>query len=129
MHHPSFRMPSRSSKQMMLPRAKTPGRRKPKSFATHFHMKAAAVLLVGWYLMGPPVSGNWWNQATLSGWKIIDSYDTAKECGKARADHAAAKPITGVPRSDPLYGAQLLPEPEVCVASDDPRLKLPWLTH
>ena len=89
-----------------------------------FPLKAAAALLAGWYLMGPPASGNWWNQSILSGWDIIHSYDTAKECEKARADDAPAKPITTVPRSDPLYGAQ--PLPEVCVASDDPRLKLPW---
>jgi hypothetical protein len=92
-------------------------------------LKAAAALF-SWLVpdgsAGFPASGNWWNQSILSGWDIIHSYDTAKECEKARADFTADAAKRG-PRSDPLYGAQ--PLPEVCVASDDPRLKLPWPTH
>jgi len=79
---------------------------------------AAALALVGWYLMVPPHEYKG-NQAVLYGWKIIHSYDTAQACEEQRA-----KGIPGLP-----------PFPKgfewvaICVASDDPRLKFPVQMH
>jgi hypothetical protein len=71
---------------------------------------AAALALVGWYLMVPPQTRTWWigeerydDAAPLNRWTIEQSFDKAELCEAARqatqAGHA------------------------VCVATDDPRLK------
>ena len=43
---------------------------------------AAALALVGWYLMVPPLSNP---SAPLSKWNLYRSYDTARECEVAKA--------------------------------------------
>lgn len=65
---------------------------------------AAALALVGWYLMLPPVSsdGRIQKDAPLSDWYIFSSFDTKEACEKERQ-------VSGVSA--------------ICVASDDPRLK------
>jgi hypothetical protein len=86
---------------------------------------AAALALVGWYLMTPPLSLSSSHQAgvdlskPLSEWVRIESYDTASDCNKeieainnravsyAREHHAMMLE---------LFHGQ-------CVATDDPRLK------
>jgi len=81
---------------------------------------AAALVLVGWYLMAPPRGYNG-SQAILSGWAIERSYDTAQACEQARATMDAEFP--------PLPSGKRAHYPDLCVASDDPRLKLPLEIH
>ena len=65
---------------------------------------AAALALVGWYLMLPPVTsdGRIQKDAPLSRWYIFSNFETKEECEKAR---------------------QVSSGLTICVASDDPRLK------
>jgi hypothetical protein len=86
---------------------------------------AAALALVGWYLIVPP-RGNNGSQAILSGWTIVHSYDTARECEQAHKDRLAA-----MPKLPPLPSGFVpkFPDSFVCVASDDPRLRLPLEFH
>ena len=83
----------------------------------------AALALVGWYLMVPPVeSGGRVNfEAPLSQWHRWGSYDTARECSvdesdlidrgkRVREEHPQNE------MTDMFTQAQ-------CIASDDPRLK------
>lgn len=65
---------------------------------------AAALALVGWYLMMPPVTsdGRIQKDAPLSRWYIFSNFETKEECEKAR---------------------QVSSGLTICVASDDPRLK------
>jgi len=65
---------------------------------------AAALTLVGWYLMLPPVGsdGRIQKDARLSDWYIFSSFQTKEACEKER--HVSSGSA-------------------ICVASDDPRLK------
>jgi len=85
--------------------------------------RATALALVGWYLMMAPTKGD----VPLSGWTILESYDTAKECEKAKNDHRPTdltvllqeyrnKPDE-LPSNAKLYMSLL------CISTDDPRLK------
>jgi hypothetical protein len=101
---------------------------------------AAALALVGWYLMVPPTP---WNPK-ISTWTIWNSYDTAAQCGivlgrqresasRVLADMAALakhKPTNKFQAEvdavtlDPKFKA--MEEAELnaaCISSDDPRLK------
>jgi hypothetical protein len=71
---------------------------------------AAALALVGWYLMVPPLTRFWWigperydNAAPLSRWTNAQAFDRAQPC-------QVAQQSTGLGHG-------------VCVATDDPRLK------
>ena len=85
---------------------------------------AAALALVGWYLMFPP-----WNKAgdalvldaPLSQWRTISSFDTAKECSADRAEHYG-KALYPPPDSHPPPLAVAMLAASHCIASDDPRL-------
>jgi len=74
---------------------------------------AAALALVGWYLMGPPLtspdSDKYETQAPLSRWETIASFDTAAQC-TARLKEIIRSAVTGS-----LFLR--------CIATDDPRLK------
>jgi hypothetical protein len=82
---------------------------------------AAALALVGWYLMMPPLGpdGRIQKYAPLSQWEISSSYDSADDCEKVRLvasgwmPGANEKKTAHTPRGDAA----------ICVASDDPRLK------
>jgi hypothetical protein len=81
---------------------------------------AAALALVGWYLIVPPPGYNQpeTHQAFLGGWAIEHSYHTAQAC-----EEALAKMNTKFP---PLSsGRKVRDFVGLCVASDDPRLKFP----
>jgi len=88
------------------------------------HMWAAALALVGWYLMMPP-----WGKmnAPLSEWVIYQSFDSAEVCAIARktlVDHQAnykGMAMTLITQS----GGSLQFDGSVatCIATDDPRLK------
>jgi hypothetical protein len=113
---------------------------------------AAALALVGWYLMAPPYrrDGSLDLNAPLSEWSQLGGagYDSATACGKARSEEAQAivkaldstkqrvkalpddgdQPISKV---DPKTYAQYVKTMNAandfvhsrCVATDDPRLK------
>ncbi len=80
--------------------------------------RAAALALVGWYLMIPPTSfkagtatvDHQDDKAPLSQWVMLSAYDTVAACQEivvAEVTHGGA----------PYYGRAQ------CIASDDPRLK------
>jgi len=76
---------------------------------------AAALVLVGWYLMVPPVhDGKPDTQAPISAWKVFRKLDSEAACQqwKVKAETRA--------RRAGRYG----PRPDfVCIASHDPQLK------
>jgi len=86
--------------------------------------KAAALALVGWYLMMPP-----WGKlnAPLSEWVVYQSFDSAENCAAARkvlVDYLAnykGMAMTLITQS----GGNLQFDGSVatCIATDDPRLK------
>jgi hypothetical protein len=78
---------------------------------------AAALALVGWYLMVPPFQRGGVNlDAPLRSWRLFGSYDTAKDCEDdhlemvEKSKHAAPS-------------GHLIIELAQCIASDDLRLK------
>ena len=82
---------------------------------------AAALALIGWYLLQPPMrshSGRYEYDANapLSLWSEHAAYDSAAECEKGKAKLAEAFP--DAPASSKGFLASFH-----CVASDDPRLK------
>jgi hypothetical protein len=86
---------------------------------------AAALALVGWYLMVPPINnGTPEIDAPLSRWETQSSYNTAVECQsdlyivvkQALAD--LQKPMVQDKKSLVLQFSTA-----TCVASDDPRFK------
>ncbi|HVA76756.1 MAG TPA: hypothetical protein VNF27_02630 [Candidatus Binataceae bacterium] len=94
---------------------------------------AAALALVGWYLMlaprtsdKPPITYD--TTAPLSKWKIVGSYDTAKECdqGKDKIPRIilqAEENMTSEQKSAYDQTILNLLGASQCIATDDPRLK------
>jgi hypothetical protein len=81
---------------------------------------AAALALVGWYLMIPPPKDKVPNAAApLPNWRIHASYDSVKECERG-ADELREKLLSpGHPlTTEALAWSQSF----TCIASDDPRL-------
>ena len=80
---------------------------------------AAALALVGWYLMAPPPFPHAKSPFALDDtrplaqWKLINSFDTAAAC-KARS--------TSI-RDSPVDAVAAIGNAAQCIASDDPRLK------
>jgi hypothetical protein len=82
---------------------------------------AAALALVGWYLMVPPPDVNWKLDGTgpvlpVSKWTHWKSFDTAAQCeqGKLTA-------LQDFDRADP-HAADTFWRFAECIASDDPRV-------
>jgi hypothetical protein len=94
---------------------------------------AAALALVGWYLLAPPVqegsdgSGKtfyWANdKAPLPEWRQIGSYDAAQACDAAKWKHLADTARTTDTKSDYQSAFVLSDSAAQCIATDDPRLK------
>lgn len=87
---------------------------------------AAALALVGWYLMAAPTLRDPRTDsfaidvnAPLQSWQILDSYYSAAECETAERD--LVETAAQYPNVIPFY--------TVCVATDDPRVRglEPWL--
>jgi hypothetical protein len=80
---------------------------------------AAALALIGWYLMIPPRSESGPNafddRAPLSRWFIFNSHDAAHECEGAKFLNREGHKQP----NDPMHHAF---EQAQCIASDDPRL-------
>ena len=82
---------------------------------------AAALALVGWYLMTPPFVNNRADLNTpLSRWTILGSFDSAEKCEEDRRPLQGAGSAWHEP--DPNHAAKALTA-ILCVSSDDPRLK------
>jgi len=80
---------------------------------------AAALALVGWYLMAAPTLRNPRNDAftvdlnaPLSAWEILDSYYSATDCEMAQRD--LVETAAEYPNTIAFY--------TLCIASNDPRL-------
>jgi hypothetical protein len=110
---------------------------------------AAALALVGWYLMLPPVgydsklarfvTGGWNDDGSpnLSRWEQAGSFDTASDCQSAvtllnpegtaqlKTDRAAPKLADIMKRrhSELVAILEIQKQNALCVATDDPRLK------
>jgi hypothetical protein len=89
---------------------------------------AAALALVGWYLMVPPMhDAKWYGveraaKFPVSRWEPLPSYDSALECesGKLWFQQKAKKDEHKSESDHAFYGYMLQAQ---CIASDDPRLK------
>src|SRR5260370_27081450 len=104
---------------------------------------AAALALVGWYLMMPPINDkSLVADAPLSTWKIVNSFDAAPDCENSRSSLLEqAKKTASREENDlkatrgdrsnsqnleilqQLYFLQVVVPLQECIASDDPRLK------
>jgi hypothetical protein len=93
---------------------------------------AAALVLVGWYLMVPPTSyedrePRVLSDAPLSAWKVLGTYDSVAECQRARmAGTQKAKTVTQLhPGWSGSYQAAFVKSwlEALCMPTDDPRLK------
>jgi hypothetical protein len=93
---------------------------------------AAALALVGWYLMIAAArwDGSKWIEpsfTSLAQWQQVDVFDSAAKCQAAKNQHlddAIAKDLKRMthPEKDSIETG-LAPD-YLCVASDDPRLKV-----
>ncbi len=85
---------------------------------------AAALALVGWYLMVPPSPvAKYWERPPLSKWEQYQSFDTAAECENRKSDETfrlAGKLPNIAPSENQLLLQFTIGQ---CIASDDPRLK------
>lgn len=86
---------------------------------------AAALALVGWYLMQPPMylpNHKLDTTAPLSQWIVNSAFDSAFECNETLAyvSHHAAHGT-----ADPKLRAAVKQRAEasMCISTDDPRLK------
>ena len=91
---------------------------------------AAALALVGWYLMTPPPlfhsTPDVDLDAPLRKWTVYEALDSAQECEADRnaSYHLANQKALGDPTDDPklrIMRDQLAASQ--CIATDDPRLK------
>jgi hypothetical protein len=79
---------------------------------------AAALALVGWYLMVPPVYQRLRaSPVPLSKWVVNGRFDSAKKCDEAATKHSAEL-VKRSPRAAVDYA-----ETYLCVSTDDRRLK------
>ena len=85
---------------------------------------AAALVLVVWYLMYPPMDqkGMPSKEAPLQKWGLLNSFETANSCNAALN---RMKEQTKLPH--PENSLEVVPDQVAifvkCIASDDPRLK------
>jgi len=83
-------------------------------------LHAAALALVGWYLMIPPLRADRTHDdsASMSRWRISDSFDSAAECRETllrRWNRAEDQKESRGAKDEYLKAT--------CVSTDDPRLK------
>ena len=94
------------------------------------HRSICALLVVGWYLLSPPVAGNYSfnTDAPLREWRHAGGYDTAAACEDERrswiqdAGQLARIPPAGEASefSRAMFKGAVL---SFCVTSDDARLR------
>jgi hypothetical protein len=91
---------------------------------------AAALALVGWYLLAPPMTGepgkgkvHAFLDTPISQWTQYGGFDSAAECSNARVDQLAKlEPAKDEADHDAKVIWSAISR-FVCIASDDPRLK------
>ena len=86
---------------------------------------AAALALVGWYLLVPNVH---LPDLPLNRWSQWDSYDTAKECSEGRSkarEMVQRKDYKGLGDGFSVEDDRTAIDRSKCIASDDPRLNQP----
>ena len=86
---------------------------------------AAALALVGWYLLVPPSmngSGNLNAKAPLAQWINEGAFDRADECESARANGATAT-AGGATSEQQIKSLREMFAHAQCIGTDDPRLK------
>ncbi|MGO9266812.1 MAG: hypothetical protein ACLQBA_18355 [Candidatus Binataceae bacterium] len=90
---------------------------------------AAALALVGWYLMIPPIGNDLQDfkknlKTPLSTWIQDSAYDSAKDCEAAKDSLLEKRMSKNESRFDPDSAARFALATAVgkCVSSDDPRL-------
>jgi hypothetical protein len=85
-------------------------------------VNAAALALVGWYLMVPPAYRiskgllRWDDSAPLSAWRVSPGFDTASQCKHTHASKYAE--VTQTHRQNVIDFVKSFQ----CIATDDPRL-------
>ena len=96
---------------------------------------AAALVLVGWYLMWPPIQTPKDDKpyldehAEYGSWKVLHTFETQDECEVVRnraTKYARRGELIIFPNNFPVRDTalSLAQEADVeCIASDDPRLK------
>ena len=98
---------------------------------------AAALALVGWYLMAPPTlsigdtsdikSGRWRTKvsAPVREWQILESFDSASDCEnmKGKLVMRGDKAMDREKASSYKEAFAIASTQAVCIATDDPRLK------
>jgi hypothetical protein len=92
---------------------------------------AAALALIGWYLMIPPINPADIGSSTvkidspLAQWKTYKSFDSAAECEAAKPEmiNAIASGLSEFQKKDKTNPEYVGAWNAKCVASDDPRLK------
>jgi len=91
---------------------------------------AAALALVIWYLMVPPLVNAPYKvdtEAPLASWKTFQTFDTAEECNKylssvqARYENTASAPLGSIKKGTRALALHMTFAK--CVSSDDPALK------
>ena len=86
---------------------------------------AAAIGLVGWYLMTPPINHAQLNQhAPLSQWRVFQGFDKANDCSDTQLRQQSATRANA--KADPSFANKAVADAMLnsqCIASDDPRLK------
>jgi hypothetical protein len=91
---------------------------------------AAALALVGWYLLLPPLVNAPYKvdtEAPLASWKVYQTFDTRDECDKSRLaeqakyKHTASAPVGTIKKGSRAFALQMTFAQ--CISSDDPRLK------
>jgi len=85
---------------------------------------AAALALVGWYLMIPPTEEPY-EHAPLSDWSIHENFDTAAGCDRGKEDlsRQASELTTHFEGVTERYKRGVSYSHAKCIATDDPRLK------
>ena len=84
---------------------------------------AAALALIGWYLMAPPIYTPAYtvDLAPISAWDIIGSFNTASDCTDILTKLKKQRP--GNPHSKKQKALRRRTDNSRCIATDDPRLK------
>ena len=85
---------------------------------------AAALALVGWYLMTPPFRGKEYDvKADLSEWTIMKKFDTRKECKDYPAQLQKSLEERVSQGGPDMRINKWLFDRAQCIETDDPRLK------
>jgi hypothetical protein len=89
---------------------------------------AAALALVGWYLMFPPEqpgSLKVEDQAPISQWQSFRSFESAQECMSAKASAVQQSKVSKETMQTEVArrNVHLKALASQCIATDDPRLK------